>query len=585
MVVDGEGFSPLDQPNAPHGASPGFTNPTYIPPRSTTPESESSDLSEETTHKVFTPSSHTLQPFCNTDKAINDTLDVLHQRLKHGDRTTQRTIDRYLFICACDQHLSGNNLRNLLLPESDVPQYSTLPDITRFIQHSFTTSQAPGIIVYYMQLLSPLKRKSRTRRGTPAVASCPVEASICLNLIQATLLGLYPRSSKQPLWQTRVAIVGCIYKLHTSAFQTQCKFLTASHDLLRLCFTEYLLNVRADFCPVENSFLTQQAGFLVQYDAACITVCDYVRQTCVQSTVWGWEHINSVSLTSLDRISRMCRTRVIPPITYTQTNNIDTTQLQKALTEHVVYTESSASTCVTQRDAIHQTLRTHMLPWNMMIAQAERTVANFTDSLFPILSVCEKHVCVRCVLAVNNRVIQRISKLRMDTQTKRLTCANCNASDTVIQINMFGKLLCIRSQSYFCCQECTSLHLYDPERPLMCTHNAAAVLLPLFQSSSTPLALAMKTPALKQTAEYTLIHGNPNGNPTCTNVPRDRKHRCKWCGRICSARMIVLLHTDSSSMLSMTLCFKHIPPPHMIPMIKDTNALIRYIMNHSLEKK
>ena len=64
-----------------------------------------------------------------------------------------------------------------------------------------------------------------------------------------------------------------------------------------------------------------------------------------------------------------------------------------------------------------------------------------------------------------------------------------------------------------------------------------------------------------------------------TVKPRDRKHRCKWCGRVCSARSIVLLHQASVSLVSMTLCFKHMPPQHMVGMIKDTNALMRYIMS------
>ncbi|KAJ1495849.1 hypothetical protein T484DRAFT_1740615 [Baffinella frigidus] len=60
-------------------------------------------------------------------------------------------------------------------------------------------------------------------------------------------------------------------------------------------------------------------------------------------------------------------------------------------------------------------------------------------------------------------------------------------------------------------------------------------------------------------------------------VVRDRKHRCKWCARVCSARSILLLHQSSVSVVSLTLCFKHMPPQHMIGIIQDTNALVRYI--------
>jgi hypothetical protein len=560
-MSEGEGVHPHDQHDTPH-----------------TPDSFS------TVSEVDSPTTGHTQPesqalFCTTDTQINDTLTALHLRLKRGYRSVQREIDTYLILCACENSLSGRNLHNMKVTEACVAQYDTLPDITRYIPYSFTMSRETGIIAYYIQLLSPLKRKTRTRRGSPSPPLCHTEACVCLNLIQATLLGLYPRSSKQPVWRTRVAIAACIHKLQTASFETQSHFLALSHDILRVSFTEYILNVRTDFCPVENEFLVRQASFLPNYDAACTTLCDHIRQTCVQSLTWSWAHINSVSATSLDRISRMCRTRVVSTNVHTPMMSMLPEQLQAAIHQNVVYPDPTTHNCVTATNIVEQALHTRMLPWNMVRAQAARTVDKYTNPLFPVTAVCEKHICIKCVLAINTRIMPRVSKLRMKTSNGKLTCANCNSVDTVLKVNVFGKLLNIRNTAYFGCQECTSLHEYNPIHPLMCTRKN--VSLPIFDPHNVNRswcggveihgAMAVTTKEQQRKAENTIVE-HPK-----TETTRDRKHRCKWCGRVCSARNMVLLHQASMSLVSMTLCFKHMPAQHMIGMIKDTNALIRYI--------
>lgn len=576
-VADGEGVPPIDQTGS-NSPNPGSSS-------TSSPSSGSSDNAFD--NDVQVAATRDTIVFCTTDRGIDNTLACLHDRLKHGDRSTQRTIDTYLLLCACENSVSGPNLHNLVMAEEDVPHYDTLPDITRYIPHSFTMTREPGIIAYYIQLLSPLKRKSRTRRGTPVTAECQVEACVCLNLIQATLLGLYPRASKQPLWRTRVAIAACIHKLQTARLDVQRKFLAASHDLLRLCFTEYILNVRTDFCQVENTFLVKQAVFLPNYDAACITLCDYIRQTCVQSNTWSWAHINAVALASLERISRMCRTRLIASVQTPQMGNIQVSEIHEAMKAHIVYPDPNIHSHTNQHNVIQGALYTNMLPWNMVRAQTARIMTNYTDTLFPMMSVCEKNICLKCVLSVNCRILSRVSKLRMDTISTRLTCANCNSHNTVVRINMLGKLLNIKNVAYFSCQECTALHEYDPTNPLKCTKNGQNKSLLLFDPHdvahenvldlSVHGAVALSTPA-EQISTRSNLHTLETINK------RDRKHRCKWCGRVCSARNFHLIHTMSVSVVSMTLCFKHMPPQHMLSMIKDTNALMRYIRN-SPDKK
>jgi hypothetical protein len=557
-MVNGEGVSLFDQ------NSPIFSKSS----QNSSPGQSCSDVESCPDDNVTKscPTQDFQKSFCK-DPIINQTLANLHDRLKHGDKSVQCEIDTYLIACACEDSLSWDTLQMLRPEPHDVAQYNTLPDITRFIPFSFTSDPGPGIIAYYMQLLSPLKRKSRIRRGFPTSPTCNVEASVCLNLIQATLLGLYPRSTKKPIWRTRVAIAGSIYKLHTAPFETQCKFLSLSHDLLRVCFTEYIANVRVDFCQVENRYLSRHASFLPSYDVACFNLFDHIRQTCVQLTNWNWGNLNSSCLSALDRVSRMCRTQLIQPQIVPNFGSVKVQHIKNAMTRHVVYSDqhyTALQTSASITAMIHDTIQVHMLPWNMVTMQATRIVQNFSDSLFPVLTACEKHICVRCTHGTNARLVQRVSKLRMDTTTMQITCATCKTEDTVVRINVFGKLLSIRNIKYFACQECTALHIYDPVNPLKCTRYNLQAPIPRLQQGDR--------------SSFPMIPTEPEG---IKNLEKrtDKKNRCKWCGRVCSARTLQLLHVPSASVVHITLCFKHFPPAFMLKMIIDVDTFVRYVVD------
>ena len=213
---------------------------------------------------------------------------------------------------------------------------------------------------------------------------------------------------------------------------------------------------------------------------------------------------------------------------------------------------------------IHETIQVHMLPWNMVTMQAEHIIRNYADALFPVLSACEKHICVRCTHGTNTRLVQRVSKLRMDTTTMQITCATCKTDDTVVRVNVFGKLNYIRNVKYFGCHECTALHIYDPVNPLACTRYDIQAQIPRV--------------SLGDVVGSVLIPANPQRDDN--KVKRtDRKNRCKWCGRVCSARTLQLLHVPSASIVHITLCFKHFPAAFMISMILDVDTCVRYIVD------
>jgi hypothetical protein len=79
--------------------------------------------------------------------------------------------------------------------------------------------------------------------------------AIALNLLLATLLGLYPACVKRPPFSVRAAFYARIHVLLTSDGDVQAAFAVANQPLLALALSEYICQVLPAFLPVEYSAL------------------------------------------------------------------------------------------------------------------------------------------------------------------------------------------------------------------------------------------------------------------------------------------------------------------------------------------
>ena len=498
---------------------------------------------------------------------IAQEVKLLHDTLQQGDQCVQHKIDSYLLVYACSD-TTAHDIRNFQLLPADVLQYDSLPDITRFICMSFASEKLEGIIAYYLQYLSPLRTKNRMRRTKHVSAQCHIESAICLDLIQATVLGLYPRCCKRPLFETRVSLVACLYSLKTSTLVRQNAFLLKAGNLLRMAFTEYLLNVRHDYCPVEHEYLCQQAHYLENYDVACINATDAMRQACLQQNDWSWKELNDTTGNALDRIARMCRmsTSFVKTEHLFHPIKVNLNQINEAMNSHVTSQQIKCRSASTAQKQIHNTLKIFALPWNFILAQARFVCDRYNEQTMPLRNYCSKYFCLLCACNNNTNILQKCTKLRIDVHNNMIVCATCNSTEGVIAINMFGKLLHVQDRFMFACHMCTGLHEYDTTAPLMCTNTATA---------NTPVQLLY-------TQKPTTPHYGKKGTGS-TTMQRGRKVRCKWCGKVCAPRVVNILHVPTARILSITLCFKHTPPAHIWQFVHDVEALVKYL--NTLQKR
>jgi hypothetical protein len=97
--------------------------------------------------------------FCPFNAIIEEKLQILHSKMRTGDRKYQSEIDRYLVACIAPE------FENMILPRGNVPHYDNLPDFS-FYAISILDPSKDGIvdlqqIFLLLRQCTPLRRRTK----------------------------------------------------------------------------------------------------------------------------------------------------------------------------------------------------------------------------------------------------------------------------------------------------------------------------------------------------------------------------------------------------------------------------------------
>jgi hypothetical protein len=102
-----------------------------------------------------------------------------------------------------------------------------------------------------------LDRYKRGFRHAYSVDSVSIaEVRACISILYGSLLKLYPRGAKIPIFSARVNIMCRIQELLECSQEQQMEFIKSHSSLIKICLMEYCYNVFQDFFPVEYSFVS-----------------------------------------------------------------------------------------------------------------------------------------------------------------------------------------------------------------------------------------------------------------------------------------------------------------------------------------
>jgi len=394
---------------------------------------------------------------------------MLHDTLSSGSSRAQ--IDAHLLAFYVDSK-RPNPL--LVLTKEDTYHYHALPDLMRFMRQSISFNDWTLSTVGVFMAPFCLQIKRQMNRHIPT-QSTRCERAALVNLLHGLLLGLYPYNLKHMTFDHRVRIAGSIRRVMTSDALAQTQFILDNEQLLLFSMVEYLSNVIPDFCPVEEALLIRS----MQCRYSINQICENFRSSAMDCIMGDsmWESLNSLAASQLPVLLRQlklnnhkfCRRpytcpRIPAPVWSTLTESFDALLAMR----HVPVTGCNmiAQVKITQPGLSFLELQAAEYFWNnVFVCSLPSNIAMGQMDALDAMGSCTVHqtsftvmnVCLLCALRTKTSLLTQ--KFAYNCTTSMLQCSSCSRKAT--PVSMLGRVLRVKSSSYFLCTRCMKPTLWD----------------------------------------------------------------------------------------------------------------------------
>jgi hypothetical protein len=198
----------------------------------------------------------------------------------------------------------GFPLRSLVFHWHDAPQFATLPDLGPVLRACIVQRKwGANFLSHCLHCSLPVPR-SASKVPPPDSHSC----AILLNVLLATLLGLYPTCVKKPPFCVRANLFARVHALLTATSDAQARFAAAHVTLLVFCLAEYACRLLPALFPAEREAICA-AQAVEAYFAQGPAIFDAFRQDCVDSGEEPWPKLAADAHESNDRLCRTYRSK------------------------------------------------------------------------------------------------------------------------------------------------------------------------------------------------------------------------------------------------------------------------------------
>ena len=412
------------------------------------------DFADGSTANTWLPPAPTVPDFVPSP-LINARVAALHARLPF-DPHAQIKIDAHLLCAAV---LGGcpargqDSLLFVLLPE-DAPQLATLPDLGPTIRSCLIARRwAASYLAHLLHASLPCPKPSAA-----PVAPDSASAPVVLNLVLATLLGLYPQSVKRPPFPVRVALFRRVHAALSLDPAPQAALLARIQPLALLSLAEYICHVLPAYMPAEHAAIC--AAFPVDhFFAAAAPLFDLFRQDHIDSGAEPWDALADAAQELHDRIARIhrakCRWTQAPrrpspahmPMPNAQAHALLSAALDAPRLLRYPCTDDPAvrraeyalllnSPSLADVALLHSLVTVHPLPPNITRLQEA--------ALDALGQRCQRRARVRrtlylCLLCEHRG---RKAKPRLCSRTFRIVCQTCDDNpDTIVPIDTVGRIV------------------------------------------------------------------------------------------------------------------------------------------------
>jgi uncharacterized protein YjeT (DUF2065 family) len=508
--------------------------------------------------------------FCKEDPVMNHYIRCMHERLKRGVEHAQIMIDQGLVTC----WIAGRHpaLYARIPPEARLLHagvsyhHTTLPDIGRFISQSLVQKDWKSNLILNVICNSiPCLKRNRVA-FLPQQSFVHPYASVLVNLLHGLLLGLYPSTAKRPSFQQRVRCAGELRGIMTSGMAEQARFLCGHLNLLKLAVMEYVWYACNHFLVTERETICGVQGMQTFFDI-CPNVADAFRQETLQREGWTWARLDEVASMCVDRCVRTCKFR-----SGRNSPSKEVAAKWKRIGEDMDHLFDAAKEMhsvgvngllwkIYHReyphlsvedfnliDHLHARCRVFPLPCNLAAMQSSTLLRRFSADHFQMNNMMKVHLCLKCCNKINGPTVS--SKLRLCMETNELRCASCGLRNSIVSVDMLGKVLVIQGASYILCPCCGMFRRW--------AHTGTEFTRPC------------------------QIQGHPQGQLQGQLQERGRgcSRECIKCGKTSNLERVVVLNAQYGVHIHIYLCSKHMLPSYILKFVVDIRDLAVACVNY-----
>lgn len=417
-------------------------------------------------------------PFSNdfefTDNEFTRHIQTMYDMMNREGLDLQLEIDRHwlalMMVYSNSPLLDTLSWKYFVLKKEDVLTHESLPDIGQCVRLLSTRNNNNDVMCRMIQYSLPYIKHNRLTFAKFEEVSNQTLVDL-IHILLGMCLGIHNKTCKKPVWRLRFRIVTYIHSLLTQGSQYDLYlFCTNNLNMIRIAIVEYFVYFVQRYMPCEFEMLRHLFGMQANVENICLQFqlnVNHFRSNHMQTDILAWRDLNSKAHVIIEKCNRICKGK--PRITVRRNrtreanNCINEKNVKAALAmpaiEHVAlarfFNVQINANLLKSVKNVHSTIRVHVLPNNITQAQC----MNLKHALYHDTKIFSRSVymyqCLKCKTTTTSGKLN--GQLRTDA-SGNVSCCICSNKDTVVRINVLGRIVEVFDNKYYFCRHCMTIH-------------------------------------------------------------------------------------------------------------------------------
>lgn len=414
-----------------------------------------------------------LEPTHEVKDDIKKHIEDLHLRLNNNE-DVRCELDSYLPLIWMQTRGINTSLPTdyYILRREDVFGVHNLIDIGEIVRDIIMRRQNNSLLFRIVQYCMPYIKHNRLCFSWKLNDTNNLILPELIKVMLATCLGIYKYSTRKPLWKNRIKLSEAMYNLLAhGSLADHFQFCENHMPLLRISMIEYFVYFVTVNMPAEMKVLSLVFRLNCQINDLFMhfrVAIDTFRQTSFHNNELDWDAVISNANFACEKCNRISKSKtslISQNITRKEVRienrkvPIDTirTIIETPVHRHAAYLRVTHPHLTLEKirdfKIIYSRIELYHLPSNVTYMQCRRILEHLECESESVLQPAFLSVCLSCV----DMPSYKPSLMRL-CGINGVTCGSCHRSETVVQINLIGRIVRASSKLYYYCIFCHQAH-------------------------------------------------------------------------------------------------------------------------------